>query len=195
MKKVFILFMLFMSGSIISQEKNLTFGVKVGVNYGDNGLIEVTDLTNARANDRIGYHLGVFLKKNLTDNIYIKPELQYTLNNSNYSNIVGSNLDYNIKKLDLPILLGVSLLGPIHIFGGPALQHIIENELENIRLGDVRNKFTVGTQFGLGIQFETINLDIRYERGLSPNRAASIDNRISVDSRPNQVIFGLAINL
>ncbi len=201
MKNAFVFLMLFMSCIILAQEKRITFGVKAGLNYGDNGKIEVTDITNAgnnllseRADDRVGYHLGVFLRGNLTDNIYIKPELQYTVNNSTYD-LAGTSLDYDIQKLDLPILVGVSVLGPIHVFGGPALQYIVENDLEDVRLGDVKNEFTVGLQFGAGIQLGKLNADIRYERGLSKNRAASIDQSIRVDSRPNQLILGLALDL
>ncbi|WP_109300454.1 porin family protein [Aquimarina sp. AU474] len=201
MKNVFVFLMLFTSCAIFAQDKKITFGVKAGLNYGDNGKIEVTDITNAgsnilseRADDRVGYHLGVFLRGNLTDNIYIKPELQYTVNNSTYD-FAGSSLDYDIQKLDLPILVGISVLGPIHVFGGPALQYIVENDLEDVRLGDVKNEFTVGLQFGAGIQLGKLNADIRYERGLSKNRASSIDQSIRVDTRPNQLILGLALDL
>ncbi len=195
MKNVVVFFILFSSCALFAQEKKLTFGVKAGLNYGDNGRIEVSDITNARADDRIGYHFGVFLRGNLTDNIYIKPELQYTVNNSTYDNVSGVDLDYNIQKLDMPILVGVSILGPIHVFGGPSLQYMVENDLEDVRLGDVKNEFTVGLQFGAGIQIGSLNADIRYERGLSKNRAESIDQSIRVDSRPNQVILGLALDL
>ncbi len=195
MKNVLVFLVLFSSCALVAQEKKLTFGVKAGLNYGDNGKIEVTDVTNIGADDGVGYHFGVFLRGNLTENIYLKPELQYTVNNSTYNDPSGGDLDYNIKKLDLPILVGVSVLGPIHVFGGPALQYIVENDLEDVRLGDVKNEFTVGLQFGAGIQLGNLNADIRYERGLSKNRAESIDEGIRVDSRPNQIILGLALDL
>ncbi len=194
MKNIIVFLVMFSSFIGLSQENKITFGVKAGLNYGDNGRIEGTDIINLSADDRVGYHLGVFLRGKLTDNIYLKPELQYTVNNSIYK-LGVTDLDYNIKKLDLPILLGVSVLGPIHVFGGPALQYIIENDLENVRLGDVKNEFTVGLQFGAGIQLERFNIDLRYERGLSKNRAESIDTGIRVDSRPNQLILGIAMDL
>lgn len=194
MKNVFVFFMLFTSCALFAQEKRITFGVKAGLNYGDNGKIEATDIIDTSADDRIGYHVGVFLRGNLTDNIYLKPELQYTVNNSTY-NRAGEDLDYNIKKLDLPLLVGISILGPIHVFGGPSLQYIVENDLEDVRLGNVKNEFTVGLQFGAGIQLDRLNLDIRYERGLSKNHAESIDNSIRVDSRPNQFILGISLDL
>ncbi|GGX10897.1 porin family protein [Aquimarina muelleri] len=194
MKNGFIFFMLLISCTILSQEKKVAFGVKAGLNYGDNGKIEISDITKTSAEDRVGYHLGIFLRGKLTDNIYIKPELQYTVNKSKYT-LTKRNLDYSIKKLDLPILAGITILGPIHVFGGPALQYIVKNDLEDVRLSDVKNKFTVGLQFGAGLQFDRFNVDIRYEQGLSKNRAESIDKSIRVDSRPNQVIFSLAIDL
>lgn len=194
MKNVFAFVILFCALSTFAQENKVTFGVKAGLNYGDNGRIEGTDFTSLNAEDRVGYHLGVFLRGKLTDQIYLKPELQYTVNNSTYE-LNGQDLDYNIKKLDLPILLGASVLGPIHVFGGPSLQYIVENDLEDVRLGDVKNEFTVGLQFGAGIQLGRINADVRYERGISKNRAESIDDGIRVDSRPNQFILSLGLDL
>ncbi|GAA0727177.1 hypothetical protein GCM10009430_34960 [Aquimarina litoralis] len=205
MKNVLVLLILFSSFTIIGQDKGLNFGVKAGLNYGDNGKIEFTDLTNAgnnllseNADDRVGYHIGVFLRGDITDNFYLKPELQYTQNNSSYS-FNNRELDYDLKKLDLPILAGVYLLGPLHVFGGPSLQYIIDNNLEDVRLSDVKNEFTVGVQFGVGLQIKRLNIDLRYERGISENQAQSIDENtgqtIRVDSRPNQFILSLALDL
>ncbi len=205
MKHVFVFLLLISSCSITAQNKRVTFGVKAGLNYGDNGKIEFTDITNAgenilseNADGRVGYHIGLFLRGKITDNLYIKPELQYTQNNSSYS-FDNRKLDYDIKKIDAPILIGVSLLGPLHVFGGPSLQYIVENDLEDVRLGNVKNEFTVGVQFGAGVQLGRLNADIRYELGISDNQAQSIgDNTgqtIRVDTRPNQLILSVGIDL
>ncbi len=194
MKKIVVFFMFISCTISFSQEKQTAFGVKAGLNYGDNGKIELNDITSTNANDRIGYHFGVFVRGGITENLYIKPELLYTVNNSTY-NLENSKKEYSVKKLDLPILLGASVLGPIHIFGGPALQYIIENNLEDVKLNSVKNDFTVGLHFGIGLQLNRINFDVRYERGLSKNKAESIDNDIKVDSRPEQFIIGLSIDL
>ena len=194
MKKAVLFAVALYTSTLLAQEKPVTFGLKAGLNYGDNGKIEVNDITTIEPNDEIGYHLGVFLKGKLTNNLYIKPELQYTVNNSSYTSD-GDDLDYSIKKLDVPILIGTSLLGPIHIFGGPSLQYMIENDLEDVDLGDVMNEFTVGLQFGVGVQLDRINIDIRYERGLTKNQAESISDDIRVDTRPNQLILSLGLEL
>ncbi|MBQ4803902.1 PorT family protein [Aquimarina sp. MMG015] len=205
MKNVVVFLILFSSCAIISQEKGINFGVKAGLNYGDNGKIEFSDVTNAgdnllseNADDRVGYHIGVFLRGDITDNFYLKPELQYTQNSSSYS-FDNRKLNYNVKKLDLPILAGIYLLGPLHVFGGPSLQYIVDNDLEDVRLSEVKNEFTVGVQFGVGLQIRRLNIDLRYERGITENQAQTIDantgQTIRVDSRPNQFILSLALDL
>ncbi|WP_299184428.1 porin family protein [uncultured Aquimarina sp.] len=205
MKNVVVFLILFSSCAIISQEKGINFGVKAGLNYGDNGKIEFSDVTNAgdnllseNADDRVGYHIGVFLRGDITDNFYLKPELQYTQNSSSYS-FDNRKLNYNVKKLDLPILAGIYLLGPLHVFGGPSLQYIVDNDLEDVRLSEVKNEFTVGVQFGVGLQIRRLNIDLRYERGITKNQAQTIDantgQTIRVDSRPNQFILSLALDL
>ncbi|AXT56012.1 PorT family protein [Aquimarina sp. AD1] len=205
MKNVVVFLILFSSCTIISQEKGINFGVKAGLNYGDNGKIEFSDVTNAgdnllseNADDRVGYHIGVFLRGDITDNFYLKPELQYTQNSSSYS-FDNRKLNYNVKKLDLPILAGIYLLGPLHVFGGPSLQYIVDNDLEDVRLSEVKNEFTVGVQFGVGLQIRRLNIDLRYERGITENQAQTIDantgQTIRVDSRPNQFILSLALDL
>ncbi len=208
MKKTVILLMLLGTTTLFAQSKNINFGVKAGLNYGDNGKIEINDLTNAGENiikedasSRTGYHLGIFVRANLTDNFYIKPELQYTKTKSQYE-ITNSKADYDISKLDLPILAGVKIIGPLHVFGGPSLQYILDNDLDvdNVSIGDVENDFTVGVQFGAGIQLGRINADVRYERGLSKNQAQTItdnigqEQEIRVDSRANQFILSLALD-
>ena len=204
MKNALIFLILFTSFITTAQNKQINFGVKAGLNYGDNGSIEFNDITNTtnnilseNANDRVGYHFGVFLRGNITNNFYLKPELQYTQNNSSYE-LNGIELDYNLKKLDLPILAGVHILGPLHIFGGPSLQYIVDNDLQDIELSDVKNEFTVGLQFGVGLQISRLNIDLRYERGISENRAQNIGDNlgqvIRVDSRPNQFILSAALD-
>ncbi|WP_299437434.1 porin family protein [uncultured Aquimarina sp.] len=205
MKNVLVFLILFNSFGLIAQEKGINFGVKAGLNYGDNGKIEFNDVTNAGSNllsenadDRVGYHIGLFLRGDITENFYLKPELQYTQNSSSYS-FNNRKLDYNLKKLDLPILAGIYLLGPLHVFGGPSLQYIVDNDLEDVRLSEVKNEFTVGVQFGVGLQIRRLNIDLRYERGISKNQAQAIDENtgqaIRVDSRPNQFILSVALDL
>lgn len=202
MKKLIILFLLVTSSTAIAQSG---FGVKAGLNYGDNGEIEFEDVTNAgddilteKGDSKMGYHFGVFYRAELGP-VFLKPELLYTQTTSTYK-FRSQEADYEVSKIDLPILVGLEILGPLHIFAGPSLQYVLENDLEGVTLEDVENEFTVGAQFGAGVQFGGIGLDVRYERGLTENQAEvlNMDDASGVrriDNRPSQIIFSLSLNL
>ena len=131
--------------------------------------------------------------------IYLRPELVYTRTKSTYS-VDGNNNDYNISKLDLPVLLGYKIIGPLHVFAGPAFQYTLSNDLDGLNVEDVENDFTVGLNIGAGVNLGKLGLDVRYERGFSENEAEFIGNNVTdisgrVDSRPSQVIFSLSLKL
>lgn len=195
MKKACILFMLISAPAIFAQG---SFGVKAGLNYGDNGKIEFSDATNVveDTESRVGYHLGVYYKAGL-GGFYLKPELLYTETKSIYD-YNDENAKYSVQKLDLPVLLGIGVIGPLDVFAGPSFQYILDNELEGVTIGDVENEFTVGVQFGVGVELGGVALDVRYERGLSENSAELLDvddNEGRIDTRPNQFIVSLALDL
>ena len=68
-------------------------------------------------------------------------------------------------------------------------------------LENVEDDFSVGLNFGIGLSFNKIGIDLRYERGFSKNEATFIDNNISegaisrIDTRPDQLILSLSIAL
>ena len=60
---------------------------------------------------------------------------------------------------------------------------------------------SVGLNFGIALNFEKFGLDLRYERGFSANEATFIDNNLGngvysrIDTRPDQIILSLSVNL
>ena len=201
MKKGIFMMMLLISSGAMAQSG---FGVTGGLNYADNGEIEYTDVTRAGEDaikggeSKAGYHVGLFYRAEISG-IFLKPELLYSETKSSYE-FNDSNADYKIQKIDLPIMLGLDIIGPINVFAGPSFQYILENDFEGVTLGDVENEFTVGAQFGVGVQFGGFGADVRYERGLSDNEAAVLDLNNPegiqrVDARPSQVILSLSLNL
>lgn len=199
-KGLFILVFIF-SATVSAQS---SFGVKAGLNYGDNGEIEFSDFENAGedvskgADSKVGYHMGVYFKGDL-GSFYLKPELLYTKTKSSYE-YNNENADYNVSKLDLPVLLGVKILGPVHVFAGPSFQYILDNEFDGVTIGDVENEFTLGAQFGAGLDLGRFGIDVRYERGLTENEAQVLDlnnpdGLKRVDSRPNQFILAVSLDL
>jgi len=201
MKKTFLLALFALVTMTTFAQKGSGFGIKGGLNYNENGNLiasvgdAATDIIEG-SNGKIGYHIGVFGKIEILK-LYIRPELLYTKTQSSYM-VDGSETAYDISKLDLPVLIGVDLFGPLHIFAGPALQYQLENELEGFSINEAEQDFTVGLHAGLGLSLGKIGLDVRYERGFSENESDFISDNVTdvngrVDSRPSQVIFALSL--
>ncbi len=180
------------------------FGIKAGLNYNQNGDLSFRQVQTAGedviagSDGKVGFHVGFFGKLDLPK-IYLKPELVYTKTKSSYD-VDGATNDYDISKLDLPVLLGYKIIGPLSIFAGPAFQYTLNNDLDGLEVDDVKNDFTVGLNVGVAVSVGNIGVDVRYERGFSENEANFIGNNVTdiagrVDSRPSQIIFGLSVKL
>lgn len=199
MKKTFLVVALALIGSAAMAQSGSGFGIKAGLSYNKNGdLISSVgqggeDIVEG-AEGKTGYHFGFWGKLDFPK-IYLRPELVYSKTKSSYD-IAGDSQDYDVSKLDLPVLLGYKLVGPLHIFAGPAFQYTLKNDLEDLEVEDVENDFTVGLNAGLGVNLGRLGLDVRYERGFSKNEAEIIyipDGR--VDTRPSQIIFAASLKL
>lgn len=180
---------------MLNAQTNSGFGFKGGLNYNGNGDYFESISNNYQNPDRtIGYHVGVFGKIGKT--LYFRPELVYTSTKSDYN--AG---EFDFKKLDMPLLVGVKVIGPIQVFGGPSLQYVLDSDFENATISDVENDFSVGLNFGIGVSFNNLGLDLRYERGFNDNEATIINNNINIsnpnrlDTRPEQLILSLSIML
>lgn len=172
------------------------FGIKGGLNYSANGDYFESIGDAAREPDRnIGYHAGIYGKIGIS-RIYVRPELMYTKTKSDYN---GDKFD--VSKLDLPILIGVKVIGPLHVFAGPTFQYILDTEFDGIGINDIENDFTVGANLGAGVNLGKLGIDIRYERGFNINEATFINDNITtvgpsrVDARPDQLIVSLSLKL
>ncbi len=175
-------------------QKDSGFGIKAGVNYGSNGdYLESTNEALRSPEQNIGYHAGIFGKIKILK-LYVRPELIYTKTKSDYNQAA-----LEISKLDAPVLLGLNLIGPLHIFAGPSFQYILESEFDGIAINEIENDFSVGAQFGAGVNLGKLGIDLRYERGFSENEARFINTNITslpdskVDTRPGQLILGLSV--
>ncbi|MCX7548887.1 porin family protein [Xanthomarina sp. F1114] len=196
MKKALFISLVCLLFTTYSQAQNKTgFGFKGGVNYNANGDYFESVSSNAEHPDRnIGYHFGVFAK--FGGKIYIKPELVYTNTKSDYS--TGT---FQMQKLDAPILAGLRFFHMFNVFAGPSFQYILDSEFDGINISNVKNDFTVGLNFGVGVSFKSIGIDLRYERGFSDNEASFINNNVTpvtesrIDTRPDQLILSLSFIL
>lgn len=190
---IFSLGLIMISCITLNAQNEGGFGIKGGLNYSGNGDFFNSVSSNSEdPGNNIGYHVGIFGK--IGNKLYLRPELVYTKIKSDYD-----SGDLDITKLDLPILVGVKVIGPLHIFAGPSLQYLLNTEFEGISIDDIENDFSIGFNFGIGLNFNSFGIDLRYERGFNENEATFLDNNLGVggriDTRPEQLILSLSIKL
>ncbi len=196
-----ILILLVSSVSVFGQKAQ--FGIKGGLNYGSTGGLEtITDFADnisIDGDDRVGFHAGLYSQFKFLG-IFVQPELVYTQLNTEYSQD-GTSADYNFSKIDIPLLVGLDVVGPLNIKAGPSFQLVLNNDIDGlgIAIEEPENSFTIGYQLGAGLQLGRLGIDLRYEGAFQDNDAISDSNvqdfGFIVDSRPSQWILSLSYQL
>ena len=198
MRKLVIAVLLLSGMTAFGQSSH--FGIKGGLNYGSTGpLSGITDRP-INGDNKVGYHLGLLGHLEFAG-IFIQPELVYTRLTTEYGvrSIGGSSADYAFSKLDIPLLVGLEILGPLNVKAGPSFQVVLNNDLDDGNIEDPENTFTVGYQLGVGVTLGKLGLDLRYEGAIQDNDANSIVTAsdvsaegFTIDSRPSQWILSLS---
>lgn len=176
-------------------------GIKGGLNFGATGNITTINNQNFDGDNRLGYHIGALAQVKFAG-IFLQPEIVYTQLTTDYNSFEDiSTLDYTLSKIDIPILVGFDIAGPLNVKIGPAFQYILNNELDlnEFTTQDPENNFTVGYQLGLGVQLGRLGLDLRYEGAFSENDTSITSditttaiNQFTIDSRPTQWILSVS---
>ena len=204
MKKVFLMISLAFAFSQTSTAQ-LDFGVKAGLNYNSESIQSVSEDVFTGAESKTGYHAGIWLRFKLPIiGFYLRPELVYTnLENELLYKITPTQTtqptSYNFQKIDLPVLIGKKFFGIGNVFAGPSFQYILNSDFSLDTITDVdTDGFSVGLQFGAGIELGNLGIDVRWERGLNAIESTflnAINERVTFDTRVNQIIIGLSYKL
>ena len=200
MKKVILIMCLAIGFSQISNAQ-IAFGVKGGLNYNSNSIKETSTDVFSGAKSKTGYHAGIWLRLKVPVlGLYLRPELVYTnLENEVFYKTTGAKTDYSFQKIDIPVLLGKKIFGIGNVYIGPSFQYILSSDFS---INDITNVdadgFTVGLQFGGGVEIGKLGIDVRWERGFSGiestfARTSGLD--VNFDTRINQIIIGLSYRL
>jgi opacity protein-like surface antigen len=167
-----------------SQSKNFEYGIKGGLSLSsyiaNNDEVFPTDFEN-----KAGFFIGIFTKYKFNDKIYIKPELIYIEQGSEFtiprsslnSNIFQTSLSGTINEslLLLPIMLEYSLSKKVNFEIGPQIGYSLNREIEyqedNLGFELLNNENSEKFEFGLGIGLEYCFLDnlsiaLRYNYGI-----------------------------
>ncbi|MCF6182913.1 outer membrane beta-barrel protein [Lutibacter sp.] len=200
MKKRIVLFSIVFLVTFFISNAQSGFGIKAGLGYNSNGefseiISDTQTIINNKGAGKSSFNIGFYGKLDL-GMIYIRPELVYTKTTSEYQ-LNSQSTDYKLSKLDLPVLVGFKVIGPLNVFAGPAFQYVLDNNFKGLKYESIKNNFTVGLNIGASIELGKLGLDVRYERGLSKNEAnwTNAGNIFTLDSRPDQIIFNLSYRL
>ncbi len=179
----------------------MNFGLRGGLNFASVGNMKsyTQGVFNSKVDSDVktGYHLGVWGRTALPIvGIYVQPELNYIHLKTEYSN----NGDYTLDKIDIPVLAEMKILSVGRVFVGPSFQYLINDDLDIDGVKDIdSDDFTVGIQFGAGVQLGKLGADIRYDIGLNDTESNFLNEAtgtsFTVDSRPSQVILGISYKL
>ncbi len=161
---IFVIFMYNLTNYKLHSQFN--YGLKIGVNFDNIGDIKSTSSFNNQIKSAsiASGHLGGYVQLNIVD-LYIRPELQISQSKSE----ILSLDQIEINKIEMPILVGYNIFGPISLFTGPIFQKIISLKSESINFGNYTKNYTMGLQIGSRIDLGKIGLGFRFERGFTDN--------------------------
>ena len=202
-----IYFLLFTSSSLLAQGN---LGFQFGLNDDNFGSIE--NISNKIDNydldikNSTGFQFGVFTEIDLIT-FYIRPELNLIFSKSKnaaaYSLDEGINIaehSYKSSEIQLPIIFGYKVLGPISVFGGPSFKYNLSNS-SNFNLEDIKDKYTLSLLLGSRVKIRSISIGLRYERGLNNNEVLIINangvdlNNANVDLTTNKLSLNISYDI
>jgi hypothetical protein len=195
-----ILIMCFVFGFSQIANTQVAFGVKGGVNYNSNSIKEVQSDVFSGAKSKMGYHAGVWLRLKVPVlGLYVRPELVYTnLENEVFYKFTQKTTSYSFQKIDIPVLIGKKIFGIGNVYVGPSFQYILASDFEINDISSLDSKgFTMGLQFGGGVEFGNLGIDLRWERAFSDIESTFLSGAVEreFDTRINQIIIGLSYKL
>ena len=183
MKKLNLLFLIISLSAFSQFEYGIKGGISLNSNLNINSKIESIENTINIFESRNGQHIGVFLKLSIND-LFVRPEIIYSKIKNSYdippfvlaqtNNIIT---DFNQHKIDIPVMLGYKFFVLLNVFAGPRFEFIKNVSYDNIDLDDLKNKYRLELQYGIGIKFGKFEIDLRAERGFTKNEINFMKNQ------------------
>ena len=209
-----ILFFLFTS-SVLAQGN---IGVNFGLNDDNFGSIEniktKVDDYSLDLKNSTGFQLGLFTEIDLIT-FYIRPEINLIFSKSkngtaftslgNSDSILNESINiaehtYKSTDIQVPIIFGYKVLGPVSLFAGPTFKYNLSNS-SNFDLEDIKDKYNLSILLGTRVKVRSFSLGLRYERGLNNNEllivnANGIDlDNANIDTTTNKLSLNISYDI
>jgi hypothetical protein len=182
MKKLLVMFLCLTMAHVAMKAQNFKWGIRGGISTPDVKpadfpnplkLKSTMDSFNLKVTDaNYGYHFGAWARVKLVG-MYIQPEVvfnsskvKYSLKNLKSSASAQDTISERFNNLDIPVMIGFKL-GSFRVNAGP-VAHFNLSTVSGI--DDIASNYeakfksaTFGYQAGLGLDFGSLGIDIRYE--------------------------------
>lgn len=194
MKKIILcaLFVCF-SGLAFSQVlPSFQLGIKAGTN-----LSKLSTDNTLSSDNRAGYYAGLWARIGAAG-IHFQPELYLSGKNTTLQNDAGVENKVKFTSLDVPLLIGTKIGAAgvgLRLNTGPVVSFILDDKQSfgeaagSAFRGNFKNQ-SVAWQFGAGLDFGQLGLDLRYEAGLSKIGKSGYE-----DTKLSLFTLGLALKL
>ncbi len=193
-KKLFVISLLLVSINALAQ---INLGVKGGMAFGYSGNLKqtITDIKESNAKNNIGWHLGAFMRINIS-HWFLQPELYYSDMKTEFNSYSEGNFASHSQRLDIPVLAGRKILGIGRIYAGPVFssslsEKISLNHIEKTKTDD----FALAGQLGTGIDLSSLTFDVRYEFGFTQSQTNFVNKytnqEFKIEKRPNSLVVSI----
>lgn len=165
MKKLTIIILLAVFSLTGNAQEILNFGLKTGINTSKIS----SHRSDYDAQTINNYLFGAFARINFGP-LYIQPEAYFNskggeINSDNATSTVNS---FNLNTIDVPALVGLKIINQetlnLRVMAGPVFSFATKKEVEGsvFTKSNIENNF-FGWQFGAGVDFLFLTLDVRKE--------------------------------
>lgn len=215
MKNLFRIMLILMTLTVFQQTASaqiFSWGVRLGAAstdidatpqmiYEGNANIDSLRMTVSDAN--YGIHGGLYARIKLGP-LYVQPEVLFNSESYDYTvedlnqNGLSEVLSDQFNSLDIPIMVGIKT-GPIRFQGGPIGSVLVSNDNQLETLSETYERrlsnLTWGYQAGLGVDIGSVNVDLKYEGGLSTlgDSYEIYGNTYNFDSRENRWVLTVGL--
>ena len=158
-----VLFILIFLLTLNSHAQEYSAGIKGGLNYSlnDNGSEIVRNGTQLSAESDFGYQAGVFFEFRL-GKWMLRPEAFYHKANGVFE-FPDAHSVYSLEKISVPLLLGYNIFDSVDIFAGPAYQHILDKNIEEVVSPLMNDHSNIAAQAGFKFDLNRLQIDLRYD--------------------------------
>ena len=178
MKKIILVAVVLLAGSVDMQAQLVRFGFKGGLNYANQNGSQITVNSDNYNTDAItSYHAGLVAELKLTDGFSIQPELLYSTQGATYKNAF-EEFKNELGYLSIPVLAKFNLNKTVSLDLGPQASFLL-SERKNANFNDSET-FEFGVAGGLTLNVtKHIFLQGRYVLGLTEaSKEAEVKNSV-----------------